>query len=67
MTREEFERRYKERIMEVMKIGPEFAQQCFDAVDYDDVVCDFEHDPEGAADDEMSYWSNDEGDTNDDG
>ena len=67
MTREEWERRYAARVMEVAdmpeqqameiaRIGSEvYEEQEGGAVNWAEAEC-----PEDMADDEMSYWENDE-------
>lgn len=56
LTDAEFMRRLKARLIER---GGEGADEVADGVDVTEWRMDFENDPEGAADEEMSYWSND--------
>jgi hypothetical protein len=64
VSRDEFERRFKAHI--VSKLCPvtleeaqKMAQAEWDAVDYEEHSSGgYENDPEGAADEEMSYWEN---------
>lgn len=57
---EEWKRRFAARIMDVAK-WPEWpAMQAADAAaDFDDMMEEYHHDPEGAADEEMSNWGDD--------
>jgi hypothetical protein len=54
---EEFMRRLRARLIEVAGEG---ADAVAEAVDVEDWREHFENDPEGSADEEMSYWSADE-------
>jgi hypothetical protein len=70
MTNEEWERRYKARIVERLleTTGPvddrvsaeNMAQATFDACELADIQSGFEDDPEGSAEEELSYWGDGE-------
>lgn len=49
-------RRYKQRFIERAGLTEEQAQACADAETFSVLSEGFEDDPEGAADEEMSYW-----------
>lgn len=57
MTREEWFRRYRQRFIDQANLTEEQAQSCADAESFETLSEFFEDDPEGAADEEMSYWS----------
>jgi hypothetical protein len=64
VSREEFERRFKARIIRklcpvTLEEAQKMAQAEWNATDYEEHSrgC-YENDPEGAADEEMSYWEN---------
>jgi len=56
LSDEEFMRRLRVRLVER---GGEGADAAADAADIDMWRDNFENDPEGAADEEMSYWDDD--------
>ena len=56
MIKEEWLKRYKSRMVE-RGLSDEEAQAAMEAVDVDDPGLD--DDPESAADDELSYWTDD--------
>lgn len=64
MTKDEWLRRYRQRIVDCVT-GEHYtaaeAEVLADAelngTGYDDLVVGFEDDPEGSADESMSYWS----------
>lgn len=59
MEREEWERRFKARIVSVVGIdngGETLAQGEFDGASFEYLFDHFEDDPEGSADEAMSYW-----------
>ena len=56
MTREEWERRFKARLIEKGGTTPEGAQAEFDGAGFEYLFKGFENDPEGSADEAMSYW-----------
>lgn len=53
----EWLRRYKARFIVVAGLTPEQAEACANAESFEVLSESFEDDPEGAADEEMSYWS----------
>jgi hypothetical protein len=64
MKKEEWLRRYRQRFID--RIDPtnlkpggleRIADDCVEAVSFEDASDFFELDPEGAADEEMSYWN----------
>jgi hypothetical protein len=57
LSRDEWWARYKQRFIDRAGLTDAQAQGCVDAVSYEEVSDMFEDDPEGAADEEMSYWS----------
>ena len=57
MDQQEWLERYTKRFMERANLGREQAEDCRDAVDFADASDGFEDDPEGAAEEEMSYWT----------
>lgn len=59
MTEEEYLRRYAARIKERTGLTDEAADACAHAVPFEDLSEMFEDDPEGAADEELSYWEPD--------
>ncbi len=56
IPREEWLRRYKQRFIDVGRITDGHAQACAEAEPFEVLSDMFEDDPEGAADEEMSYW-----------
>ncbi len=52
--------RYKQRFVEIAGLTEDQAQDFADGVLFEEVSDGFEDDPEGAADEEMSYWEADE-------
>ena len=62
LSSDEYERRFKARIVERLTGGwtpasaAEAAQAEWDSVSFEDHAVSFENDPEGAADEELSYW-----------
>lgn len=56
MTEQEWFERYKRRFIEVAGLTETQAQALAHAMPFEDLSEFFEDDPEGAADDEMSYW-----------
>lgn len=59
LTEEEFMRRLRRRFTER---GGDGADEAADGCTYTEWVEHFPDDPEGAADEEMSYWNDDIGD-----
>ena len=57
MTRDEWLNRYKRRIMDRSGVSEVYAQQCADAEPFEVLSEMFEDEPEEAADEEMSYWT----------
>ncbi len=57
MTQREWLDRYARRIMEVANVGQVFGDTCAEAESFDVLSEGYEDDPEGAADSEMSYWT----------
>lgn len=55
-TEQEWLARYKARIMAVAHVRDDFAEACAQAEPFAVLSEFFEDDPEGAADEEMSYW-----------
>jgi hypothetical protein len=49
--------RYAQRIIDVAKVSESFAGKCATAESFEVLSDGYEDDPEGAADMEMSYWS----------
>jgi hypothetical protein len=58
VTQEEWLARYKQRFIEV-GISEEGAQMQVESATFEEHSVFFEDDPEGAADEEMSYWTDD--------
>ena len=56
MTKQEWLERYTLEFMRAAKLCRHDAEDCSEAVDYEEVRDGFEDDPEGAAQEEMSYW-----------
>ena len=56
ITRDEWERRFKLRLIERGGTTPEGAQAELDGGTFESLSEDFEDDPEGSADEAMSYW-----------
>lgn len=54
--RDEWLRRYAQRFIDRAGLTPTQAQACATAEPFDVLSELFEDDPEGAADEEMSYW-----------
>lgn len=57
MDRAEWLRRYMNRFIERADLTPKQAEQCAKAESFEVLSQGFEDDPEGAADEEMSYWT----------
>ena len=57
MTQSEWLDRYKRRIMERAGVPEKFADDCAHAEPFEVLSDMFEDDPEGAADEELSYWT----------
>ena len=57
MTEQEWLDRYKAHFVTRAKLTEAQAQACADAEIFPAISAGFEDDPEGAADSEMSYWS----------
>lgn len=53
---QEWLRRYADRIRSVTGMSEEFSWACARAETFEVLSDMFEDDPEGAADEEMSYW-----------
>jgi len=62
MTDEDWSARYKARLIAGSRVDEDTAQDCLDACPLDELKDSFEDDPEGAANEEMSYWELDEED-----
>ena len=57
IPREEWLRRYRQRLIGVAGLSEQHAQQCVDAGEGFEAMSDgYEDDPAGAADMEMLYW-----------
>ena len=56
MKQEEWLKRYAARIVAVTRVPQDFADKSAQAVSFEELSEGFEDDPEGAADEEMSYW-----------
>lgn len=56
MTETEWKQRYKQEFMAAAKLSETDAQDCVDAAKFPAVMEGFEDNPEGAAQEEMSYW-----------
>lgn len=59
MEQQEWERRFKQRIVDQVGIdngGETLAQAEFDGAGFDYLSESFPDDPEGSADEAMSYW-----------
>ncbi len=56
LTREEWLKRYKQAFIDGADLTDSEAQSCVDAISFEDASRQFETDPEGAAQMEMSYW-----------
>lgn len=56
-TTEEWFTRYKQRFMDIAGLTQMQAQECANAEPFPVLAEGFEDDPEGAADEEMSYWT----------
>ena len=59
MNRDEWLNRYKRRFMDIAELTETQAQACAEAESFEVLAEFFEDDPEGAADEEMSYWEPD--------
>ena len=57
MEQAEWLARYKARLLAQAGISEEFAQDCVDAQSFAELSDGFEDDPEDAADEELSYWT----------
>ncbi len=57
MTQDEWLTRFKRRFIEVAGITEAHAEDCARSEPFDALCEMFEDDPEGAADEEMSYWT----------
>ena len=57
MTREEWLQRYKQRFIDRAGLTADQAEACARAESFEVLSDGFEDDPEGAADSEMSYWT----------
>jgi hypothetical protein len=56
MDKQDWVRRYKQEFINTAHLSDEEAQSCVDASTFEEVSAHFEEDPEGAAQEEMSYW-----------
>ncbi len=62
MIKEDWLKRYRARFAERARgpedeiLSEEFLDDCANAIPFEEASVDFEDDPEGAADEEMSYW-----------
>ena len=59
LTEHEWLRRYTQRFIDRVGLSATEAQKCAAAEPFDVLSELFEDDPEGAADEELSYWSGD--------
>lgn len=59
MSQEEWLYRYKARIIDEADVTEECAQECAAAAPFAELSKGWENDPEGAADEELSYWTDD--------
>lgn len=59
LTQDEWLRRYKQRFIDRADLTETQAQACSEAESFETLSEFFEDDPEGAADEEMSYWDGD--------
>lgn len=55
LSKETWMLRYKQAFI-AAGCSPEFAEDCADAGNYEECRRGYENDPEGAAQEEMSYW-----------
>ena len=55
IEKSEWLRRYKQQFLSVV-LDDDKAQDCVDAVTFEEASDGYEDDPEGSADMEMSYW-----------
>lgn len=55
-TQEEWLRRYRQRFIDRAELSETQADACASAESFEVLSEMFEDDPEGAADEEMSYW-----------
>jgi len=56
MTQEEWMRRYRQTFMDVAGLSESEAKEMAEAIGFKEASSEFEDDPEGAAQMEMSYW-----------
>jgi hypothetical protein len=56
IPREEYERRWIKRFRERMECSEDFAQSIWAMTVYEDHITNFASDPEGSADEEISFW-----------
>lgn len=56
MNKQEWLQRYKQEFMNAAHLSDEEAQSCVDGATFEEQSRDYEDDPEGAAQLEMSYW-----------
>ena len=59
LDKQEWLRRYQQRFVDVAKLDADAARQCAECETFERLSEGFEDDPEGAADEEMSYWDGD--------
>lgn len=59
IPRDEWLKRYAQRIMDVAGVDRDFARASSEAEAFEILSDGYEDDPEGAADMEMSYWDGD--------
>lgn len=57
IQKDEWLRRYAAQIVKRANVSPELADECAHAAPFEVLSEMFEDDPEGAADEEMSCWS----------
>jgi hypothetical protein len=57
LTVDEWMRRYRQRFIDAAHVSDKVADDCAGAVPFEEASDGFEDDPEGAADEEMSYWT----------
>jgi hypothetical protein len=56
LDEETWKSRYRKRLMDKTDLGFLEADKVLEAADWPDIYDGYEDDPEGSADEEMSYW-----------
>lgn len=57
LTQDDWIERYRQRIIDIAKVSETVADDCCQATCFSELAEGYEDDPEGAADMEMSYWT----------